>query len=191
MCAGFYRDIHAAGFCRLDFSHGCCGTDMNKMQGAACNFGIVERAFNGFHFRDNGARLQIIVCADESCCFLFSFQPVRYCRTFRMQSQNFAERRNLFMPVSSVMSSTASNSLLPVVDRNALNPMTPDVANGSRSSSLPGTSPPQRPKSTTDFSLPIRAFSSSASSVTVEGMPFSGISKRSCSHLQPSLLIRW
>lgn len=66
----------------------------------------------------------------------------------------------------SVALSEFSNSFVPLGDMKALKPITPALAMSCKSSTLPGTTPPQSPKSTQDF-LPIaRSLHWSASILT-------------------------
>src|SRR6202011_4677486 len=60
--------------------------------------------------------------------------------------------------------------------RKHLNPYTPAAASGPRSSTLPGTAPPQKPTSTKDCPAAARRLTSSADTGVVGGIEFSGMS---------------
>ena len=57
-----------------------------------------------------------------------------------------------------------------------MNPVTPASCSGRRSATLPGTAPPQNATSTASWPSAARRFVSSAATLTVAGMLFSGMS---------------
>ena len=71
---------------------------------------------------------------------------------------------------------TGGNSSTPDSTRKHLNPNTPSATSGSRSSSLPGTRPPQKPTSTQTAPRAAARFASSAATEVVGGMLLSGMS---------------
>ncbi|ANB12493.1 hypothetical protein AWJ20_749 [Sugiyamaella lignohabitans] len=72
--------------------------------------------------------------------------------------------------------STAGNSSTPDSIKKHLNPLTPASINGTRSSSLPGITPPQNPTSTQVWPLDALILVVKLATVVVGGIAFNGIS---------------
>ena len=68
------------------------------------------------------------------------------------------------------------NSSTPESSRKHLNPNTPASCSGSRSGTLPGTAPPQKPTSTSTCPSATCCFASSAATVVVAGIELRGMS---------------
>ena len=86
-------------------------------------------------------------------------------------------RAAVAIPACSVASSARPKSSMPEFDMKALKPITPRSASSSMCSTLPGTRPPQRPKSTHEDARAAASLASKACASVVGGVELSGMSK--------------